>query len=290
MRKLIGLWFCLSVALIAAVNAQSSQVRTIILKPIVGSATAVSCAESNAFIARTSGAPNTSAYAAAICGLVSDGVWAKLDVLYFMATDSSGNALLNLTSSSFALTATGGPTFTANTGYSNAALTNLTSTYNPSTAGGNWQLASASIFAWGNTTAADTHPIAGLNIATVGVTYIYPNNAGTILAAVDDAASSYSCTVSAGGDGKGLVVSSRTGATTMAGYKNGNVTPFCSVSTLASSILNGALVFLKGDGNQFYTGQVSAGGAGGGLTATDTVNLYNRVHTYLNTVNAAAFP
>ena len=71
-----------------------------------------------AFLARTSGlnATHTNAYTALINGLVSDAIWAKLDVLYLFATQDQTTALLNLVSASFTAVIHGAPPFAADNG------------------------------------------------------------------------------------------------------------------------------------------------------------------------------
>ena len=71
------------------------------------------------FLARTTGldATHTNAYTALINGLVTDGIWDKLDVFHIYATQDSTTAKLNLVSSSFTATANGSPTFTADRGF-----------------------------------------------------------------------------------------------------------------------------------------------------------------------------
>src|SRR5208282_4996530 len=71
------------------------------------------CAQATAFIARTSGLSTTekNAYTAMICGMVTDGTWSLLDVLYIFATNNTTTAALNLVSSSFNGTVTGSMSF-----------------------------------------------------------------------------------------------------------------------------------------------------------------------------------
>src|SRR6266446_6451001 len=78
-----------------------------------------SCAESVAFIARTSGldAAHKNNYHRLICGLVADGIWSNLDALYTFATKDQTTANLNLKSASFTAVAAGGPAWVADRGY-----------------------------------------------------------------------------------------------------------------------------------------------------------------------------
>src|SRR4051812_41014056 len=83
-----------------------------------------SCPTASAFLARTSAldATHTAAYSALICGLVSDGIWTKFDVLHIYATQDDTTALLNLVSTSYTGTANGGITFTTDRGYTGTDL------------------------------------------------------------------------------------------------------------------------------------------------------------------------
>ena len=53
------------------------------------------CAQATALIARMDGGQNTSAVTTAVCGMVTDGVFALLDFLYVGEINSVGNSKLN---------------------------------------------------------------------------------------------------------------------------------------------------------------------------------------------------
>ena len=77
---------------------------------------------SAAYLARTVGGNeggNGANIATLIDGLVSDGVWAKLDALYVLAQQNQSDALLNLVGTSYPLTSAAGvPAFTTYKGFS----------------------------------------------------------------------------------------------------------------------------------------------------------------------------
>ena len=103
------------------------------------------------FLARTSGLDSThiAAYTALIDGLVADGIWAKIDALYIFATQTSGNALVNLKSSSYLATISGSLTHTADDGYTMAGGSNYVNTgFNASTAGAGYQQNNAHMSVW----------------------------------------------------------------------------------------------------------------------------------------------
>jgi len=109
------------------------------------------CTQSSNFLARTSGLSTTerNAYDTMICGMVTDGDFAKLDGLYIFATNTTTTANLNLISTSFGLTQTGTVTFSADHGYTGDASTGfLNTSFTPSTASGHYALNSASLGAY----------------------------------------------------------------------------------------------------------------------------------------------
>lgn len=79
------------------------------------------CSEADTFLARTAGldAAHISIYKNLICGSDGDGVWSAYLAFYFLATQDSTTSLLNLRSTSFALTPTGtpNPDFVADRGW-----------------------------------------------------------------------------------------------------------------------------------------------------------------------------
>jgi hypothetical protein len=132
------------------VTAQSNM----ILKGSVGGGSgAGSCAESTAWFGRAGALDTThhNAYDNLICGLVSDGVWAKGDAIYVFAAPNTTAANLNLKSSSFSITANGAPNFVPNDGYLGVEASTtvyLNTNYNPVTAAGNFVQDSASVSNW----------------------------------------------------------------------------------------------------------------------------------------------
>lgn len=246
---------------------------------------AVMSPAANNFLARTSGldASHTNAYKALINGLVADGVWAKLDALYMFATDTSTNALLNLVSATYNATATGAPTFTANSGYLGAAGKYVDTNFNPTTAVAPKYIRNdASIFAWSNTAAQKTGALMG-QVGGAG-------NAEAIYSRFTDDKTYYivNATVystATNTDGSGFYHATRTGASATVGYKNGVAAVTDTTASAAPSNVN--IAFLTDQASAF-TGTVMAGGIGSGMTAAQALLLYNRVHTYLQTIAGIA--
>ena len=109
------------------------------------------------------------------------GIWNLTDCLYlldvFDPTNVGTNSLLNVKSSSFALTKNGSPTFTSNQGWVFATNQDLNTNFNASTAGGNYSQNSSSIFTWtpnsSFTGGTDYGATAGYKGTSVNV-FVYP--------------------------------------------------------------------------------------------------------------------
>lgn len=236
-------------------------------------------AEATAFLARTSGlnAAHTNAYCTMINGLVTDGVFAKLDALYIFATDTSTNALLSLVSATYNATVTGTPTFTADTGYT-TSLGNLIDTgFNPTTAPTpKFVQNSATAFGWSNTSGQINGSIIGQT--TTGVLYLYTRHTTDVIfyGLNDGAFSSVANT-----DGSGFYAGNRTASNATQAYKNGS--SVATASPASTTPGNANIVFGRGNGAA-WAGQVMAGGFGQSLSGTEQGNLYARVHTYLQTI------
>jgi hypothetical protein len=115
--------------------------------------------ESAQFFQRVAALPDAARqglYRNLIDGLVSDGVWAKLDILYIFAAQGIGNAsLINLIGPTYTaqyLHLGGGPvTFTEDRGFSNSGAGNLAAidtTFNRASSTGNYQQNDAMFCAW----------------------------------------------------------------------------------------------------------------------------------------------
>ena len=78
------------------------------------------CPEATAYLARATGeTAHPADLTTLICGLVSDGVWSKLDALYVLAQQTQADAKLNLIGTSYSpLTGATTATFTAYKGFS----------------------------------------------------------------------------------------------------------------------------------------------------------------------------
>jgi chitodextrinase len=108
------------------------------------------CGAAASFLARAPAqdAAHTTAYQNLICGLVTDGVWPSIDVLYMLAAVDQTTALTNLTNSSYSGSKIGTPAFTANTGFSGGSPGNGIDTGWFPADGPNYTLNNASYGAW----------------------------------------------------------------------------------------------------------------------------------------------
>ena len=92
------------------------------------------CSQATAYLARATGETAHAAdLTALICGLVSDGVWAKLDALYILAQQTQADAKLNLIGTSYTLPTTTA-TFTTYQGYKTFPAGGIDTGFNASTA------------------------------------------------------------------------------------------------------------------------------------------------------------
>lgn len=249
-------------------------------------------AESFAFISRTSGLDSAHilAYEALIDGLVADGIWTKLDVLYVFATQDSTTALLNLISASFTATSVNSPAFAADLGFTGSAAKYLDSNFNPSTASSpKFVQNSAHVSAWSVTNLIDSNPIIGMDSAA-GETDIFPryssdnnayyriNSAGIGGVLVDQSVGHY--------------VANRSTSSAVQGYKNG-VSVLTNGSATSNAPLNASIQVLgvyHKDSNVHATSshQCAAVTIGSSLNSTEAANLYNRLLTYMSSVGAIA--
>ncbi len=242
---------------------------------------AVGCTEATNFLARTSGldAGHTSAYTDLICGLVTDGVWAKLDAYYMLLTQDSTTALLNLVQNNFnAGAGVGTPTFSIDAGYAFASGQNFTTAFNPSIAGGLFVQNSALVFVWSNTSGTNSGPAA--LVGGSGNTFVYPRQVGTSFYGANDAGSFNTTAVNV--DGSGFYAADRSNATTQRGYKNG--TQAVSATNNSTALANGGISIGDANGSGGWIGTLFVAGIGSSLSDANHTALYTRTHTFLQTI------
>lgn len=249
-------------------------------------------AETTAFLARTSGlsGTETDAYKALINGLVSDGVFSKLDCLYIFATKDTTTAALNLIQNNFNLTTGGsGGTFTADVGYTGSSSGSfvLKTAFNPTSAGGQFAQNSGSLGVYvlnSRSTSADETAI-GANDGSDHASWILPKHSLGLIYDINKSA----LAKVANSNAQGLWISSRTASTTLSLYKNGNTTAIATDATASSGMVNfGMAIFADSTGAATYerysNDQLSAAFIGGGLSSADMALVAARINTYMTTM------
>jgi hypothetical protein len=250
------------------------------------------CPEAIAFFQRTTALTSRRmrAYDKMIRALVASGVWAQLDAFWVFATKDTATALLNLKSSSFAVTITGSPTFTADAGYTgvDASATDYGDTnFNPTTAPSPKLTQNSNhLSVWTNTNGTS-------NVGCIGSIGISTNFGLIPKRTADnlsyfrayDAAGGSSGGVTAPADPRGLHVGVRTGASAQAGYINGvdqGMTPVASAAPDNQTVGVFGRISAgtwSGSGTQVMTASL-----GGALTAAQVSAFYRAQRGYLQTI------
>ncbi len=259
-----------------------------------GSPPVGSCTQSSNFFARagTLDATHFTAYDNLICGLVSDGVWSKLDVLQIYATQNSTMALLSLVSSTYNGTIHGSPTFTADRGFTgvDASATDfIYSNFNPLTATSPLYVQnSAHISAWALTNVTSSSSggsVIGANNLPPIQSNIFPKfSDGNVYFRINGS----NIAGIANANAIGHYIANRSGSNALQGYKNGSSILTDSTASVAPANAQ-FLVLAQADvagaipdqGSGLQIAQMSIGSS---LSATDATNFYNRLRTYLTAV------
>ena len=245
--------------------------------------TPASCSQATTFLAAVTAqdTQHTISYKTLICGLVSDGVWAKLDDLWVERAAESATGLTSLVNPTHLLTNTNA-SFVANYGFvGNGTSAFLDSGFNPTTAiSPNYTTASASAFAWSLESGDDPNGdgLLGQDTGSQGRLDIYPGltSFSGRLNSTSEASGTYTV-----GNAAGLWLMSRLTSAGWYIYQNGNL--LLSPMSGNNSETNANIVFLKTK-SDFFTGGIAASGFGAGLTSQDISNLYARLSTYMQAI------
>lgn len=241
-------------------------------------------------------AAHTTAYINLICGLVTDGILSKLDVLHIYATQDSVSALLNLVSSSYTGIANGPPAFTADRGYlgvdnAGPATVYIDTTFNPSTASSPKATQNSMHFSlWNLTNFASAIPSIGNSRSGTIACYLYPKFSG-------DSKSYFRPNVNyttnpngsaVNSDARGHYLANRSSSVQVDGYKNA-ISTYTDGATTSQTPSNFNIYSLgnhDGGANQAQgVGQQHAMiSIGASFSSTDTTNFYNRLRTYMTAV------
>lgn len=216
-------------------------------------------------------------YGQLIDGLVTDGIWAKLDGLCVFASADNQTGFTNLISSSFQSRwpqNTG--TFTVDAGATPlGSATNLGANFIPSSQGVNYQLNSACVFSWNLGTSATNNPVIGLTN-----TVIYPHfgdiNTGNTNFAVNGSLQDIG---SSAASLSGFWLANRTSSNSMTLDRNGVQIATSSNSSLSMDSSEWSI-------SSNNTNQIAAWGFGGSLTSGQRLILYTRLYNYLHAIGA----
>ena len=217
-----------------------------------------------------------------VASLVSDGIWAKLDVFYVFANNTQTNALINWVNPGIydAVEAGGGAlVFTLNEGLTGDGTNYLDTGFNPATAGGSFSQNSNCVGVYSRT---DSNIVAREIGLSDGTGDIFINCR---------LSSNFGCRCSDGGsfnnavtDSLGFFIATRGGAADKRAYKN---TTEYSINT-ASQAPNSEDIFVFAQNNvagspQFQTTrQLSMAIIGGGLTQSDVNAFESAFEIYMD--------
>jgi hypothetical protein len=248
------------------------------------------------FLARTSGlsGTETTAYTNMICGMISDGVgcsaWSgstgNLDIFYFLATNTTTTANLNLCSSSFTLTPSNTPTFNADQGYTgNASNMKLDTGFSSASGGSYSSTTSASIGFYDRTLRATSDSYVQVGAVTGGqfdyCTSNFQNLDGVSFGAP-------SGTLVASSQAQGQFVCTRNAGNVQA-YKNGNSTPFVNAAQTIGSAPAATITLLTLSSTNFTSDQLSAAFAGGGLNSTQATAIASRINAAMTALGTNVY-
>jgi|SRR5215472_3303457 len=246
-----------------------------------GAGFTASCSQSANFIARETTPTNNVIIDAFICGGVSDGWWAKMDVVQIYQADNTTNALLNAVGNFSNGIANGAPTFSAGVGYL-AASNNaqfIDTNFNPTTAtcGGSCNFTQNSKHI-SVCVPSITTIVGGILIGEFdGTNFIQILNNGSAVNFYDDngtAPASDNASI-----GAAFFMGTRTSSSAIRLDING--TQVATATPTSVALPNQTLYVMNrnGSGGSFGTATFALATLGGALTGTDSTNLRNRVHT-----------
>ncbi len=253
------------------------------------------CTESSNFITRAVAADasydaaHKTAVDALICGLVTDGIFSKYDVLYVFATQSAAVANLNLVSSSFTGTPTNSPVFTTDRGYTGSALVKyIDSGFNASTASSpKYVLNSAHIAFWSVTDVgtSSTPPI-GIDSSASEADLFQRYSDGNSYFRMNSTAAGGASVANA--TAKGYYIANRSSSTAVQGYKNGSSVATNNSST-SSNVLNYpfpilAIRHLDISSTEGNVSQLAMASIGSSLSSTNASDSQTRFQTYMTAV------
>jgi hypothetical protein len=224
---------------------------------------------------------------ALICGEVTDGLFSLADAQYLICQDTAANAALNLQSTSYTLTVSGSPTFTANSGYVGGSTANIDTGFNLSTSGGQMAQNSASVFFWTLTTftsGVNYGAAIGQNVASPGIDVFPHFSDSNFYLHLTATTSPAACALT--GHFYGGIRTSSSASTPWV-----DITSCGTGSDVSTVPINSNVILLNdgvgGSNARPLTGNMAYAWLGAGMNSTQQGNLYARVHTYMQTICGA---
>jgi len=216
-----------------------------------------------------------------IAALITAGIWAKLDVLYVhAATEDQGSRVNWKAPGSYNASKTGTPTFTTDNGWAGSSGNYLTSTFNASTAAGQFIRNNGHLLAATLTDANDTvsNFIAGIS----GYAGIQPRTSGGVYTTLSQSTAQ---DTGSANTGKGLYGWTRTTSATYDRYKNGALvdSPTRSSIALANAVLN----VCTHNTTNVSSKVVSMVSIGGGLTAGQMADFNTAYAAYMTSIGVS---
>jgi hypothetical protein len=243
------------------------------------------CAQAATFLARTSSLTRreTSAYIKLINGLVANGLWSQLDLLYVLATNNTANAALNLISTSYSLVPHGSATFIPDMGYAGDGSTGYIDTnWTPSTNAVNYTNANGSFGIYIQTSrAVNSSAPVGSGSSGATFTIIQPYETGSLVQYdINDAV--FPTVASPSSQGAWLV--SRVSGTVSV-YRNGSSTALGSHVSSPVSLPTQPVTILafnnSGVRQSWSTDQISAVFFGAGLSGAQAATMNNLLNAFM---------
>jgi len=222
-----------------------------------------------------------------VCGLVDDGVWAKLDVFYMFAQSNGTDALINwFNPGTFDATNVHATAFTALEGFTgDGANDYINCNWNPATNGINYAQNSASMGTYIRTNVSENRYDFGVAGAGTNIFLIVNSGGNSWYKCNDD---TWSIPVTA--DSRGLFIINRTDAANHQMFRNKVVSSAAAASV--GTVSGDAYVLCLNSGGPALhtTKQASLFFAGGGLTQTNVDNLTDRFETYMDSNGKGVIP
>jgi len=219
-----------------------------------------------------------------IVTLREQGIWVKLDCLYLLAANDSASALINWKSpGTFNASEVSSPTFTADRGFTgNGTSSYLDTNFKPSTATSPQFVQNSGHFGvWPRTNQQENSADIGCNDPGSADGGIFPRSTSDVFFyGVNDG---FGDSVS-NANSSGFFVASRTGASSLAAYRNGASLATSATSSTGVGAANVIVCARDGGGFQASTRQEAAASIGSGLTSAEVSAFYVALLAYMQAV------